>query len=102
MILNYPRVASQAAHAAVEAAFKSDEKKVSIWRNNGQKKVVLKIDSEKALHQLNQNAKDSGFKTALISDAGRTVVEAGTITALAIGPDDETKIDLLTKNLKLL
>ena len=39
--------------------------------------------------------------TALITDAGRTTVEPGTITCLAIGPDSDEKIDKITKELKL-
>jgi PTH2 family peptidyl-tRNA hydrolase len=46
---------------------------------------------------------DAGLITALIQDAGLT--EFGgvpTYTALAIGPDIDTKIDELTKDLPLL
>ena len=39
---------------------------------------------------------------ALIKDAGKTQVESGTITCLAIGPDEEKKIDKITGNLKIL
>ena len=43
--LNLPKgkMAAQAAHAAVEAAHKSDKEKVKHWRDAGQKKVVLKV-----------------------------------------------------------
>ncbi|MBI5391135.1 peptidyl-tRNA hydrolase, partial [Candidatus Woesearchaeota archaeon] len=42
------------------------------------------------------------LKTALITDAGHTVVEPGTTTCLGIGPDDEKKIDLVTGILKMM
>ena len=49
-----------------------------------------------------QMAEDIGIKTALITDAGHTVVEPGTITCLGIGPDEEGKIDAVTGELPLL
>ena len=47
-------------------------------------------------------AEDNGLKTALIQDAGHTVVEPGTITCLGIGPDEEEKINGITGKLKMM
>ena len=99
------KAASQAAHASVEAvmiSLKNDRDKVREWRNSGQKKVVLKVADEKGLLRLLQSAKDAGLVCAMITDAGRTIVEPGTRTALAIGPDSEESIDLVTGNLQML
>jgi PTH2 family peptidyl-tRNA hydrolase len=55
------------------------------------------------LLKLHQRALEAGLITALIQDAGLT--EFGgvpTCTALAIGPDEDAKIDELTKELPLL
>ena len=38
----------------------------------------------------------------MVQDAGRTEVEPGTKTVLAIGPDLNSKIDEITGKLKLL
>ena len=46
--------------------------------------------------------KSEKLKTALIKDAGHTVVEPGTITCLGIGPDKEYKIDKITGKLKMV
>lgn len=96
------KAVSQGAHASVEAVLRSDKDKVSKWRKEGMAKIVLKVEDLKELQHYNQLAKDSGLVTALITDAGRTTVEPGTVTALAIGPDEDEKIDKITKDLKLL
>ena len=96
------KACAQAAHASVEAALKADKDLLSAWRSLGQAKIVLKVADEKELLQYFQEAKDSGFATSLISDAGKTVVAPGTNTAVAIGPDETEKLDVLIGNLKLL
>lgn len=96
------KLAAQAAHASVEAVLKSDKKLVQEWRSEGMTKVALKVQDEKELLSYLQQAKEAGLVTALITDAGRTVVAPGTRTCLGIGPDEEEKIDQVTGKLKLL
>src|SRR3989338_8116231 len=102
--LNLPKgkLAAQSSHASVDAALKSDRKLIELWRKYGAKKVVLKVKSEKELFEYKQLADDAGLKTALIIDAGHTVLEPGTITCLGIGPDEEEKIDRITGKLKMM
>jgi PTH2 family peptidyl-tRNA hydrolase len=95
-------MAAQAAHASVEAVLNSDKKMVSSWQSEGQKKVVLKVKDEKELLEYWHLARDAGLKTALITDAGKTVIAPGTKTCLGIGPDDEDKIDSVTGKLKMV
>lgn len=96
------KAAAQAAHASVEAVLKSDKKLVAAWREEGMEKIVCKVKDEKELLKYFRLAKEAELVTALITDAGRTVVAPGTKTCLAIGPDEEGKIDMLTKELPLL
>jgi len=96
------KLAAQCSHAAVEAVLKSTDKKVSTWRKEGMPKIVLKVKDEKELLLYLQKAKDDGLTTALITDAGRTVVAPGTKTCGAIGPDEEEKIDSVSGKLPLL
>ena len=96
------KLAAQAAHAAVEAVLRSDKDMVREWRSSGMGKIVVKVDDKKELYRYLQLAKDAGLVTALITDAGKTVVAPGTETCIAIGPDDDEKIDGITKDLKLL
>ena len=96
------KVEGQGGKAPVGAVLRRDKDKVSKWRKEGMAKIVLKVKDLKELNYFNQLAKDNGLVTALITDAGRTTVEPGTVTALAIGPDEDEKIDKITKDLKLL
>ena len=102
--LNLPKgkLAAQAAHASVEAVLKSNKKMVEAWRKEGMMKVVLKVKDEKELWHYLREANNHDLITALITDAGRTVVAPGTKTCLGIGPDEEEKIDEITGKLALL
>ena len=96
------KLAAQSSHASVDVVMKSDKKMIDLWKKEGGKKIVLKVKDEKELFKYKQMAEDNGLKTALITDAGHTVVEPGTITCLGIGPDEEEKIDRITGKLKMM
>lgn len=91
----------QIAHASVESVLKSKKTIVEKWRNEGMKKVVLRVEDKNELLIYKRKAEEIGLITSLIVDAGKTVFPKPTITCLSIGPDMESKIDLITKNLKL-
>ncbi len=96
------KCASQCSHAAVEAVLRSEKKMVESWRKDGMPKIVVKVKDLKELLQINQQAKDDGLITAVITDAGRTTVDPGTTTCLGIGPDTEERVDQIIGKLKLL
>jgi len=96
------KLAAQAAHASVESILQSDKKKVSSWRDQGAKKVVLKVKDKKELFEYKKLAEQADLTTAVITDAGKTVIAPGTTTCLGIGPDQEEKIDEITGKLKML
>jgi PTH2 family peptidyl-tRNA hydrolase len=98
------KMAAQVAHAACEA-FENARKMVPqiwrAWREEGGKKVVL-IAGEKELLEIYEKAGSLNIPRALIRDAGLTELPPGTLTAVAIGPYDEEKIDEITGHLKPL
>jgi len=96
------KLAAQVAHASVEAVLESDKTIVKNWRNEGMKKIVLKVKDLKELRKYMQFAKDADLTTALITDAGKTVVSPGTITCCAIGPNTDVDIDAVTESLKMM
>ncbi len=96
------KIASQVAHASLEAYKKTDENIRKLWEEEGSKKVVLKVESLRNLMDIKEKVKKEGIPYAVIRDAGRTQVRSGEVTTLGIGPAEEEKIDRITKNLKLL
>ena len=96
------KIAAQCAHASVSVLDKVDNKIVETWKQNGMKKIVLKVASTNELVELFQSAKDAGLPCALITDAGRTQIEPGSKTAFACGPIDEEEATKYFSELKLL
>ena len=102
--LRLPRgkLAAQVAHAAVAALLHAPQDAQRQWLMAGMPKVVLRCDSEGELLELETRASEAGVCAALIRDAGRTVVPAGTATCLGLGPAPIDAIDALTGALKLV
>lgn len=99
------KLAVQVAHASVAAlleALNSRKEWVDTWLRQGQKKIVVRVDSLDELLRIYDRAKNAGLPTALISDRGLTQLEPGTITAVGIGPAPSKRIDEITGELKLL
>lgn len=99
------KIASQAAHASVSAAERCRRMKpewLSAWIEEGQKKVVLRVENEEELRKLLREAEKLELPAALIEDAGLTEIPPGTVTALGIGPAPSEIIDKVTGKLKLL
>eukprot|EP00808_Paulinella_micropora_P010621 g47206.t1 len=95
------KMAAQCAHAAVDVVLSFPDD-VKPWMRQGQAKVVVKGESEEELRDLAQQAGAMKLPFSMIHDAGRTQIAAGSLTVLAIGPGPVSRIDGLTKNLKLL
>ena len=98
------KIAAQCAHASIGAMEKItgfEPGWVSEWKEEGQAKIVLKIDSEKEMLTLFQKIKKK-FPCALIKDAGKTQIKSGTATCFGVGPVPEKAIDEFIKDLKLL
>jgi len=99
------KLCAQVAHASLDAALKVLKKNKELfekWYREGAKKVVLKVDSLEELLKIAELAMKKGLVVSIISDAGKTQVEPGTIVCIAIGPDEDSRIDEVTGNLKLL
>ncbi|MHC1570449.1 MAG: peptidyl-tRNA hydrolase Pth2 [Methermicoccaceae archaeon] len=96
------KLAAQAAHAAIAAFERSSKKTRDAWLLQGQKKVVVRAESEQELMELYELAVRMGLPCALVHDAGLTQLPPNTLTALGIGPAQAEHIDRLTGNMRLL
>ena len=103
--LSKGKIAAQAGHAAVSAveeARKHCKDWWKAWLQEGQCKIAVKVESEKELLELEEQAKELTLPCALITDRGLTEVPPGTITCLGIGPAPAEKMDKITGTLLLL
>lgn len=99
------KLAVQVAHAAVECSLLSKRKKprwFRKWRDQGAKKVVVKVNDLDDLHKLKDEAEDLKLVAEIIKDAGLTEIPPGTETVLGIGPAPSSVIDRITGDLPLL
>ncbi len=99
------KIAAQAGHAAVSAAqdaFTHNKKWWEKWLFEGQRKIAVKVPTEKELGELEEAADKMGLPHALIVDRGLTEIPAGSITCLGIGPAPAKIVDRLTGELPLL
>ncbi|XP_069700962.1 peptidyl-tRNA hydrolase 2, mitochondrial-like [Periplaneta americana] len=98
------KAAAQCCHAAVMAykqAMRQQPHMLKAWSDDGQAKVVLKVDTERELLELASTAQSNGLITSLVQDAGRTQIAAGSKTVLGIGPGPVNLIDKVSGHLKL-
>jgi PTH2 family peptidyl-tRNA hydrolase len=93
---------AQLAHASVGAYEKADKLLKKQWFAEGQKKVVLKVNSARELYELKTIAEQAGIAAAIITDAGLTEIPPGTVTALGLGPAKSEDLDRITGDLSLL
>ena len=99
------KIAAQVGHAAVKATLKSGELRPELldaWLSNGQKQLCVKAVDAPHIEQIENQAKQVNVLTSKIHDAGHTQIPAGSLTVLALGPDEDEKLDNLTGELKLL
>jgi len=67
-----------------------------------QKKIVLRAKDIDELKQVHRECKKAKIPSLMISDAGHTQVDPGTVTVLGIGPETEEKLAKITGAFKLM
>ncbi len=92
----------QCIHASIGSMKLVNKQIIKNWEFEGNKKVVLKVNSLQEMKQIESRIKKVGIPYFLVKDAGLTQLKAGTVTALGIGPVKERDVDKITGKLKLL
>jgi PTH2 family peptidyl-tRNA hydrolase len=100
--LSSGKMAVQVAHAAILSMERTDKTTVKRWKEEGQRKIVLKVPTLKDIFMLREEADRAGVPSAVVIDAGLTEIPPGTITALGLGPALAEKLDQITGHLKLV
>ncbi len=118
--LRFGKLAAMAAHASNQVFLNMHDPEITIynfgkndcpsfltipvtenmqkWMNGSYAKIVLAVDTEQELLDLYEDAKSKNLPCALIVDSGVTEFNrVPTVTSLAIGPDDVSKIDEVTR-----
>jgi peptidyl-tRNA hydrolase, PTH2 family len=99
------KIASQVGHAAVlgvEQSRKLNKLWLRGWLNEGQPKIVVKVNSLEELLQVLKGAEELKIPSVMVQDRGLTQIPTGTLTCIGIGPAPSDIIDKVTSELKLL
>ncbi len=99
------KAAVQVAHAAVmlvEHAGRRSADVLEAWRQQGQKKIAVVLETLPELEALDRAARARGIPTVWVEDAGFTEVAPGTRTCLGLGPARAADLDPITGALPLL
>jgi PTH2 family peptidyl-tRNA hydrolase len=99
------KIAVQVGHATITASEETRHVHPEWWKswfNEGQCKVVVRVNSESDLDDLKRQADELGLESAVIHDRGLTQVEPGTATCVGIGPAPAELVDKITGELPLL
>ncbi|KZL79884.1 peptidyl-trna hydrolase pth2, partial [Colletotrichum incanum] len=107
------KMAAQASHATL-ACYKSLSRAAAKdpsspaanilkrWERLGQAKIAVQIKNQDEMLELMGKARSLGVTSEVIADAGRTQIEAGSLTVLGVGPAPRSLVDQITGHLKLL
>lgn len=99
------KIAVQVGHATITVAEGTRRQHPDWWKewfNEGQQKVVVKVNSEADLLDIHRRAAGLGLASAIIHDSGLTQVAPGTPTCVGIGPAPADLVDKITGKLSLL
>lgn len=104
------KLIAQGSHASSMWAIESIQDSLGVilldddmleWIETGFTKIVLQVETEEELLELHNKAIESGLRSYVITDLGKTEFKEPTVTCMAIGPNKSEDIDKITGNLKL-
>ena len=107
------KIAAQCSHATLACYKKLSAKAITNptspeaallrrWERQGQAKIAVQVKSQDEITALMGKARSLGITAECIHDAGRTQIEAGSLTVLGVGPAPKSIVNQVTGPLKLL
>jgi peptidyl-tRNA hydrolase, PTH2 family len=103
------KMVAQGAHAAMKFLAESVLRGIPLqenqrrWLQGLSTKICVGVDSEANLIAIFDQANQAGLVVHKIVDAGKTeFAGVPTITCIAIGPDEASRVDAVTAELKLI
>lgn len=98
------KMIAQGAHAATRAVENTADEELEMWRSAGEPKIAVEVTSEAELRDVVDAVRDNDpdIPTATVVDQGRTELPEDTLTAGAIGPSKNSRVDAYTGDLPLL
>lgn len=94
------KIAGQCCHACFGLMSVSKNQDLKYWSECA--KIVLKVSTLEEMNDLRSRLTGMGIISYLVHDAGKTQIEAGSATVLAIGPAKKRDLDKILGHLKLL
>ena len=98
------KMSAQASHAAIGAYKRAKAicpDIVRAWELEGEKKVTVYVEKTSDLFELFHKIPDE-IPKILITDAGKTQLDPGTVTCMGLGPYHDDELDRYTRELKLV
>jgi len=96
------KIAVQAGHAVAHMMKNSTPEAIEAWFTNLQTKIVLCVNSEKELNDLVTRCEANTIPHHLVRDAGKTEIEPGSVTCLAVGIESRKRISKITQGFPTL
>ncbi|ETO27500.1 hypothetical protein RFI_09631 [Reticulomyxa filosa] len=97
---------AQCCHATLgvyELMIKNGHRKLLLeWKLCGQPKVVVSVKDLDEMMEVQNKAIEYDLPHYLVRDAGKTQLESGTYTVLAVGPAPNEILDEITGQFKLM
>jgi len=91
----------QVSHASIDSYLISNRIIRRAWHREGQKKVILEVNSEQELLDLEEKLQLHALECAMIYDLGLTELKPNTLTCMGIEIQDNETLDAVTGELKL-
>ena len=100
------KMIGQGCHAsrrAIEITKIRKPENIQKWvEENNEVKIVLKINSDKELLDIISSCLTDDIPVGIVEDEGKTQIAPNTLTACAIGPDEDEIVNKVVEDLKLL